>query len=439
MKTHLEKLKQFIKSSSPPRLLATGFALVILFGTILLMLPISVRDGMHVSLIDALFTSTSAVCVTGLIAIDTITYFTPFGCTVVAVLIQVGGLGVTCVGVTLILAARKRVSFKARKMIKESWNVDSYGGLVRLVRSVLKLTLIFEISGAILTFLVMIPDYPLPQAIGISLFHSVAAFNNSGFDIQGGLATMIRYQNNVLWNLVTSGLIVFGGIGFLVINDVLKKRSFRKLTLHSKIVISMSVLLIVLGTVALKFSEDISWIGAYFHSVSARTAGFSTCSLGNFSNAGLFVLLLLMFIGASPGSTGGGIKTSTLFVMCNVIRSVIFNKHYYTAFRRRIADSVIMQAFVVTLLSFCIVAFSTFLLCLFEPEYTFMQLLFESVSGFGTVGLSTGITSELGAAAKLVLVLTMYVGRLGAMTIATLGNFKEPSEVSYTTENITIG
>lgn len=250
---------------------------------------------------------------------------------------------------------------------------------------------------------------------------------------------MVRYQSNVLWNLVTSGLIIFGGIGFLVINDVLKKRSFRKLTLHSKVVISMSALLIILGTVALKFSEDISWLGAYFHSVSARTAGFSTYSLGNFTNAGLFVILLLMFIGASPGSTGGGIKTSTLFVMCNVIRSVIFNKHYYTAFRRRIADSVIMQAFVVTLLSFCIVAFSTFLLCLFEPEYEFMQLLFESVSGFGTVGLSTGITSELGTAAKLVLVLTMYVGRLGAMTIATLGNFKEPSEVSYTTENITIG
>ena len=303
----------------------------------------------------------------------------------------------------------------------------------------MKLTLIFELIGTILSFIVFIQDYPLPQALGISLFHSIAAFNNSGFDIQGGLPNMIAYRDNILWNLTTSGLIIFGGIGFLVINDVLKKRNFRKLMLHSKVVISMSILLIILGTVALKCTEDISWMGAYFHSVSARTAGFSTYSLGTFTNAGLFVILMLMFIGASPGSTGGGIKTSTLFVMCNVIRSVIFNKHYYTAFRRRIADSVIMQAFVVTLLSFCIVGISTFLLCVLEPEYDFLQLIFESVSAFGTVGLSTGITSELGHAAKLVLILTMYVGRLGALTIATLGNFKEPSEVSYTTENITIG
>ena len=249
---------------------------------------------------------------------------------------------------------------------------------------------------------------------------------------------MLSYQNDVLLNLVTCALIIFGGIGFLVIMDVIKKRSFRKLTLHSKVVISMSVLLIVLGTVALKLTENITWLGAFFHSVSARTAGFSTYSLGNFTNAGLFVLVLLMFIGASPGSTGGGIKTSTVFVMGNVIRGVIFNKHY-GAFRRKISESVIMQAFVVTLLSFCIVAFSVFLISILEPEYSFMQILFECVSAFGTVGLSTGITPELGSAAKFVLILTMFVGRLGALTIATLGNFKEPSEVSYTTENITIG
>lgn len=438
METMLAKLKQRIKHSSPPRLLAIGFALVILTGTILLMLPISVREGAHVSFVDALFTSTSAVCVTGLIAIDTADHFTTFGCTVVAALIQIGGLGVTCVGVSLILAAGKRVSFKTRKLIKESWNVDSYGGLVRLVKSVLKLTLFFELIGAFLSFLVFVQDYTVPHAIGISLFHSIAAFNNSGFDILGGLQNLIPYRDDVLMNLVTTGLIIFGGIGFLVIMDVRKKRSFRKLTLHSKVVITMSALLILIGTVALKCTEDITWMGAYFHSVSARTAGFSTYSLGEFTNAGLFVLVLLMFIGASPGSTGGGIKTSTLFVMCNVIRSVIFNKRH-TAFRRRIADSVIMQAFVVTLLSFCIVAISTFLLCVLEPEYSFMQLLFETVSGFGTVGLSTGITSHLGDAAKIVLVATMFIGRLGALTIATLGNFKEPSEVSYTTENITIG
>ncbi|MEE0108475.1 MAG: potassium transporter TrkG [Merdibacter sp.] len=434
----LAVVKKMSKHSSPPRLLATGFAMVILIGSVLLMLPISVRDGVHVSFIDALFTSTSAVCVTGLIAIDTADHFTAFGCGVVAALIQIGGLGVTCVGVSLILAAGKRVGFKARKMIKESWNVDTYGGLVRLVISVLKLTLIFEISGAVLSFFSFVRDYSIPHAIGISIFHSIASFNNAGFDILGGYRNLLSYQNDVLLNLVTCALIIFGGIGFLVIMDVIKKRSFRKLTLHSKVVISMSVLLIVLGTVALKLTENITWLGAFFHSVSARTAGFSTYSLGNFTNAGLFVLVLLMFIGASPGSTGGGIKTSTVFVMGNVIRGVIFNKHY-GAFRRKISESVIMQAFVVTLLSFCIVAFSVFLISILEPEYSFMQILFECVSAFGTVGLSTGITPELGSAAKFVLILTMFVGRLGALTIATLGNFKEPSEVSYTTENITIG
>ena len=323
-------------------------------------------------------------------------------------------------------------------MIKESWNVDTYGGLVRLVISVLKLTLIFEISGAVLSFFSFVRDYSIPHAIGISIFHSIATFNNAGFDILGGYRNLLSYQNDVLLNLVTCTLIIFGGIGFLVIMDVIKKRSFRKLTLHSKVVISMSVLLIVLGTVALKLTENITRLGAFFHSVSARTAGFSTYSLGNFTNAGLFVLILLMFIGASPGSTGGGIKTSTVFVMGNVIRGVIFNKHY-SAFRRKISESVIMQAFVVTLLSFCIVAFSVFLISILEPEYSFMQILFECVSAFGTVGLSTGITPELGSAAKFVLILTMFVGRLGALTIATLGNFKEPSEVSYTTEIITIG
>ena len=438
MSNILHRVKKLISNSSPPQLLSAGFAAVILIGALILMLPISVRDDATVSFIDALFTSTSAVCVTGLIAIDTADHFTVFGRTVVAALIQIGGLGVTCVGVTLILAAGKRIGLKARQLIKESWNVSTYGGLVKLVKSVLKLTLLFEGVGALLSFIVFVQDYPPMDALGIALFHSVAAFNNSGFDVLGGLQNLIPYQNDVLLNLVTAGLIIFGGIGFLVIMDVRKKRSFRKLTLHSKVVITMSALLILIGTVALKCTEDITWMGAYFHSVSARTAGFSTYSLGEFTNAGLFVLVLLMFIGASPGSTGGGIKTSTLFVMCNVIRSVIFNKHH-TAFRRRIADSVIMQAFVVTLLSFCIVAISTFLLCVLEPEYSFMQLLFETVSGFGTVGLSTGITSHLGDAAKIVLVATMFIGRLGALTIATLGNFKEPSEVSYTTENITIG
>ena len=236
MSNILHRVKKLISNSSPPQLLSAGFAAVILIGALILMLPISVRDDATVSFIDALFTSTSAVCVTGLIAIDTADHFTVFGRTVVAALIQIGGLGVTCVGVTLILAAGKRIGLKARQLIKESWNVSTYGGLVKLVKSVLKLTLLFEGVGALLSFIVFVQDYPPMDALGIALFHSVAAFNNSGFDVLGGLQNLIPYQNDVLLNLVTAGLIIFGGIGFLVIMEVWRKRSFRKLTLHSKVV-----------------------------------------------------------------------------------------------------------------------------------------------------------------------------------------------------------
>ena len=434
----LQRAKKLISNSSPPQLLSAGFAAVILIGALILMLPISVRDDATVSFIDALFTSTSAVCVTGLIAIDTADHFTVFGRTVVAALIQIGGLGVTCVGVTLILAAGKRIGLKARQLIKESWNVSTYGGLVKLVKSVLKLTLLFEGVGALLSFIVFVQDYPPMDALGIALFHSVAAFNNSGFDVLGGLQNLIPYQNDVLLNLVTAGLIIFGGIGFLVIMEVWRKRSFRKLTLHSKVVITVTGFLIVIGTIGLKLTEDITWLGAFFHSVSARTAGFSTYPLGTFTNAGLFILVILMFIGASPGSTGGGIKTSTIFVIFSAIRRIMKNGHC-VAFKRRIEDKTIMQAFIVLIMSLFVVCLGTMLLCVAEPEYSFMQLLFECVSAFGTVGLSTGITSELGVIAKIILILTMFTGRLGVMTIATLGTFKEPGTAVYTSEDISIG
>lgn len=438
MKSLIKKIKQFIKHSSPPRLLCLGFMSVILIGAILLMLPVSVREGATVNFIDALFTSTSAVCVTGLIAIDTAEHFTVFGRGVVAFLIQIGGLGVTCVGVSLILAAGKRVGLKARKLIKESWNVGSYQGLIKLVKHVLMITLSFELVGAFLSFLVFVQDYPPLDALGISVFHSVAAFNNSGFDILGGLTNLIPYQNNILLNLVTCGLIIFGGIGFLVIVDVKNKKSFKKLTLHSKVVITVSLFLIIAGTVLLKMTDNVTWLGAFFQSVSARTAGFSTYSLGEFTNAGLFVLVILMFIGASPGSTGGGIKTSTLFVIWCEIKSVMKHQHC-TAFHRKISESVIKQAFVVVILSLCVVIISTFLLSVVEPGYTFMQLLFESTSAFGTVGLSTGITSHLNVAAKLIIILTMFIGRLGALTVVTLGGYKELQTAVYTEEDITIG
>ena len=429
---------RFLKKQPPGRLIALGFAAVILLGAVLLLLPISVRPDAEVTPIDALFTSTSAVCVTGLIAIDTADHLTVFGQAVVAGLIQIGGLGVTSVGVGLVLAAGGRVSIKGRSLVKEALNVDSFQGMVRLVKAVLVMTLCFEGAGVALSFLVFSQDYAPLHALWISVFHSIAAFNNSGFDILGGLQNLIPYQTNVLLNLTTCGLIIFGGLGFLVMLDMGRARSFRKLTFNSKVVLTTTAALLLIGTLLLKATEEMTWLGAFFHSVSARTAGFSTYPIGELTNAGLFVLILLMFIGASPGSTGGGIKTTTFFALMQQVRAV-FTKRKPGGFHRTLPAQAIDKAGVIALLSLVVVCCGTFLLCVLEPELDFVRLLFEEVSAFGTVGLSTGITPDLSAASKLVLILTMYIGRLGAFTLFSLWIDRPDPSVRYTEEMITIG
>lgn len=434
----MKNFMDFLGKQPPGRLIAMGFATVILLGALALMLPISVREGVEVHFIDALFTSTSAVCVTGLIAIDTADHFTAFGQGVVAALIQIGGLGVTSVGVGLIIAAGRRVSIRNRLLVKEALNVDSYGGIVRLVKAVLLMTLCFETVGAILSFIVFSQDYDPVHALGISVFHSIAAFNNSGFDILGGMQNLIPYQSDVLLNLVTCALIIFGGLGFLVMLDIRRAGSFRKLTFHSKVVITTTAALLAVGTLLLKATEDMTWLGAFFHSVSARTAGFSTYSMGELTNAGLFTLILLMFIGASPGSTGGGIKTTTFFALMQQVRAV-FTKKKPGGFHRTLPGEAIDKAGVIALLSVVVVCVGTFLLCVLEPELDFVRLLFEEVSAFGTVGLSTGITPDLSVASKLVLIFTMYIGRLGAFTLFSLWIDRPDPSIRYTEEMITIG
>ena len=368
----MKKISMFLRNQPPGRMIVGGFAGVILFGMILLLLPISVKDGAEVSAIDALFTSTSAVCVTGLIAIDTADHFTAFGQGIVAALIQIGGLGVTSLGVGLML-----------------------------VKAVLLMTLCFEAGGAILSFFVFSQDYDTVHAVGISIFHSIAAFNNSGFDILGGLRNLTIYQDNVLLNLTTCILIIFGGLGFLVILDILKQKRFRKLTLHS-------------------------------------TAGFSTYPIGEFTNAGLFVLCILMFIGASPGSTGGGIKTSTFFIMFQKIRGTC-TKGTVHAFHRNISEQNITKAFMITILSGTVVCIATFFMCVLEPEYSFMQLLFEVVSAFGTVGLSTGITPELSVAGKAVIIIVMFIGRVGIITLLSMWVNRVEPRARYSEEEVSIG
>lgn len=434
-----------VKRLSPARLIAFGFAAVILIGSLLLMLPCSVNDGVELRYIDALYTSTSAVCVTGLIAVDIGTAFTPLGQFFLAALIQIGGLGVTSVGAGIILAVGKKINLRGRNIIREASNLDSGKGAVRFIRNVFLTTVAFELIGAALSFIVFIKDYPPLKALGISLFHSVATFNNSGFDnlgLSGELyssVSLIPYRDNVLLNLTTCGLIIFGGIGFLVIREVIDKRfNWKKLSMHSKVVISMSAVLIVLGTVLLKLTENITWLGAFFHSVSARTAGFSTYNLGEFSGAGLLVLLLFMFVGASPGSTGGGVKTSTLFVLLQGIKSAATNKNE-KGFHYAIPQGTFKKAAVITLIALGIIFTGTYLMLIMEPEISAIDALFEVTSAFGTVGLSNGVTGALSNGSKILSIIIMYIGRLGPLTIATLWYFTKGERVEYPDGNIAIG
>lgn len=430
---------KLIKSQPPARIIAFGFALVILLGSCLFMLPCSVKEGVELRYIDALYMSTSAVCVTGLISVDVGDTFTPLGQFFLAVLIQTGGLGVTCIGAGVIVAMRRRVNLKGRNVIREAMNLNTGKGIVKFIKSVFLTTLSFELVGAALSFIVFIKDYPPLRAIGISLFHSIAAFNNSGFDVLGNFQSLIPYQNNVLLNLVTCGLVVFGGIGFLVIRELIEKRlCWRKLSMHTKVVLTVSAALIAIGTLLIKLTENVTWLGAFFSSVSARTAGFATYPLGEFTNAGLSVIALLMFIGASPGSTGGGIKTSTLFVLFQGIKSAATNKSE-KAFHYAVPATAFRKAAVITLIGLSIISVGTYLMTAMEPQISFIDALFEITSAFGTVGLTTGITTELCLGSKLLSIVIMYIGRLGPLTIASLWYFTKGERVSYPDGNIAIG
>ena len=433
------RMLKLIKSQPPARIIAFGFALVILLGSCFFMLPCSVKEGVELRYIDALYMSTSAVCVTGLISVDVGDTFTPLGQFFLAVLIQTGGLGVTCIGAGVIVAMRRRVNLKGRNVIREAMNLNTGKGIVKFIKSVFLTTLSFELVGAALSFIVFIKDYPPLRAIGISLFHSIAAFNNSGFDVLGNFQSLIPYQNNVLLNLVTCGLVVFGGIGFLVIRELIEKRlCWRKLSMHTKVVLTVSAALIAIGTLLIKLTENVTWLGAFFSSVSARTAGFATYPLGEFTNAGLSVIALLMFIGASPGSTGGGIKTSTLFVLFQGIKSAATNKSE-KAFHYAVPATAFRKAAVITLIGLSIISVGTYLMTAMEPQISFIDALFEVTSAFGTVGLTTGITTELCLGSKLLSIVIMYIGRLGPLTIASLWYFTKGERVSYPDGNIAIG
>lgn len=428
-----------IKSQPPARIIAFGFAITILIGSGILMLPISLNDGIELKYIDALYTATSAVCVTGLVTVDTANTFTAFGQFVIAVLIQIGGLGVASLGAGVIIAMGKKVNIKNRTIVREALNLNSGKGIVTLIKDVFSTTIVFELLGAILSFVTFSKKFSFGKAVGVSLFHSIAAFNNSGFDILGDFQSLSNYKDDVYLNLVTCFLIIMGGIGFLVIKEVREKKfKWKKLSMHSRVVISVSVALIIVGTLLLKCTENITWLAALFNSVSARTAGFSTYSLGDFSNAGLIVMMVLMFIGASPGSTAGGIKTTTIFVLFQGIKSAATNKSE-KAFNYSIPKNAFRKAAVVTVLGVTVVLVGSFLMSVFEPQLNLKDIVFEIVSAYATVGDSTGITASLSTLSKLLSMIIMFIGRLGPMTIVTLWYFSRGERVSYPQGNISIG
>lgn len=431
-------LQRLFRTQSPPRLIASGFALVILTGSVLLMLPCCVQKGVSLRYIDSLYTATSAVCVTGLSTVDAGTTFTPLGQFILALLIQIGGLGVAAMGTGIMIIMGKKVNIKSRVLVREAMNLDGGDGVIRFIRIVFQITIVIELAGAVLSFPVFIRDYSLPRAIGTSLFHSVAAFNNSGFDIIGNFQNLAPYYHNVLLNLVTCALIVLGGLGFLVIHELYTRRNWKKLSMHAKCVICTTIALIIIGTVLLKLTENISWMAAFFHSISSRTAGFSTCSLGNFTSAGLMVITILMVIGASPGSTGGGIKTTTFLTLIQGIKSAATNKSE-KAFHYAFPKDAFRKASVITLLASGVIFFATWLLLILEPQLPLMDALFEMTSAFSTTGLSTGITPTLGLGAKVLSMLLMYSGRLGPLTVASLWYFSHGERVHFPVGNITIG
>ncbi len=432
-------ISKFLKTQPPARIIAVGFALLILCGAALLLLPFATHPGVRIAPLDALFTATSAVCVTGLVVVDTADTFSLFGQIVIAVLIQIGGLGVASIGMGLALVTGRRISLKGRSLVREALNVESLDGMVRLVRAVMLMTLICEGAGAVLSFPAFASDHMPLQAVWLSIFHSIASFNNAGFDVLGGGTNLIPYRDNVLLNIVTDALVIVGGIGFLVILDVGRCRGrFRKMTFHTKVVLTTTAALLVGGTVLLQLTDHLGWMAAFFQSMTARTAGFSTVDFGTLSNAGLLVIMVLMFVGASPGSTGGGIKTTTFFVLMQQVR-VLFSKRRLGAFHRRLPDGSLAKAATIMLMGLIVVSGGTFALCILEPQTDFVRLLFEQMSAYSTAGLSTGITAGLCAGSRWVLIFTMFIGRVGAVTLLSLWVERPEPSARYTEENITIG
>ncbi|MBY0012485.1 TrkH family potassium uptake protein [Paenibacillus typhae] len=414
---------------SPPQILVGGFAAVILIGTLLLMLPFASASGHSLRFIDALFTATSATCVTGLVVVDTGTHFSLFGQIVILLLIQVGGLGFMTMATLFALLLKRKISLRDRLILQEAMNQSSMEGIVRLIRRVLVYSLVIETVGAVLLALRWAADMPLGRALYYGVFHAVSMFNNAGFDLFGEYRSLTAYASDSVVNLVVMVLIVSGGIGFIVMADLIEYRKSRRLQLHSKVVLSMTGALILTGAVVifvfeftntrtlgpLNFGGKI-WT-SFFQSVTPRTAGANTVDISGMRQATQFFIIILMFIGASPGSTGGGIKTTTFTLMIGAVVSMLRGREDIVLFRYRLAQERVFKALTITLLALLLIVSVSMVLSTTEGR-PFLMILFETTSAFATVGLSMGLTPELSDAGKILLCLTMFAGRLGLLTLA---------------------
>ncbi len=416
----------------PTQIIVIGFAVIILIGSVLLNLPAASRNGESIGFFNAFFTATSAVCVTGLVVVDTFTHWSLFGQIVILLLIQVGGLGFMTMATLFSFILRRRISLKERLIIIESLNQYSLQGVIRLVKRVLLGTLIFEGVGALFLSLRFARDFGIINGIYKGIFHAVSAFCNAGFDIMGQygqFSSLTAYAGDITVNLVVSALIIVGGLGFAVWDDVYKAKSIKALHLHSKLVLFVTGVLLLFGFMSFFLIEfnNADTIGSlnvkdktlmsFFQSVTTRTAGFNTINLSGMRSASVFITMLLMFVGGSPGSTAGGIKTTTIGVLLFAAVSAIKSREDTEMFRRRISYTAVTRAFTIALIGAIIISFTTITLTTFE-NIPLVEALFESVSAFGTVGLSMGVTPGLGLIGKVALIITMFIGRVGVLTMA---------------------
>ncbi|MDE5855851.1 MAG: hypothetical protein K2H06_02275, partial [Anaeroplasmataceae bacterium] len=421
------------------------FLSAILLGTICLMLPWAVRDGVRLSFIDALFMSTSSVCVTGLSVICPATKLSVFGKIVMAILMEVGGLSFLTIAVCFFAILGGKIGISNRYLLREALNQNSLAGIVQLVKRIILISVIIQLIGVVLNYLALMSyyNYNFGKTLGAAVFHSIASFNNAGFDVFGE-QSLIPFKDNVLLNISTMFLILCGGLGFIVIEELVSKHSLRKLSLHSKIVLIMTFTLTIVGMLVFKLSmyNQITWLQALFTAVTCRTAGFTVMPLDQIPPSAYIGFIVLMFIGASSCSTGGGIKTTTIFV-------IFLTLFYYAQgkkpriFHRRISDASIFKAFVLFGIAVMMVMMGTLMIGFSQPNLGLEKILFEIVSGFSTTGLTMGITSSLNTFSKVVLCFMMFFGRLGPLTIIGVVNHNWMTEskekIQYVEERVIVG